>query len=359
MQSNTEVGSIGEMTNLSKTMHMQLQQKVQIVIIDEGSELQRIDNFLAKHYKDVPKSHLYRILRSGEVRVNKKRIDASYKLQLGDAVRIPPIKTLPKSAPMQTSSKPMLQPYIIFEDDALLVINKPAGIAVHGGSGVSRGIIEQFRAERPQAKFLELVHRLDKETSGVLMLAKKRAALVQLQEAIRQHQTDKRYLVLVQGQWKNAQQRVRLDLQKHALANGERKVTVVKTNPLKAASRGLHNASQALEIQHSETVFYLKQKFAEYTLLEAYLVTGRTHQLRVQLAHLGFPILGDEKYGNFELNKMLQKQGLKRMFLHSYRTIIQHPISKQTLELVAELPQELHRFLESISVHNESNASSI
>ncbi len=351
MHTNSEGTSIGEMTNLSKIKHNQLQQQVLILTVDESSESQRIDNYLAKHYKDVPKSHLYRILRSGEVRVNKKRVDASYKLQLGDAVRIPPIKTLPKTSHVSTTSKPILQASVIFEDEALLVINKPAGIAVHGGSGVSRGVIEQFRAERPHAKFLELVHRLDKETSGVLMLAKKRAALVALQDAIRRHETDKRYLVLVAGVWKNQQQRVRLNLQKHTLANGERKVSVVKSTALRKAS------SHGIEVQHSETVFYLKQQVGEFSLLEAHLVTGRTHQLRVQLAHLGFPILGDEKYGNFELNKQLQKQGLKRMFLHSYRTIIQHPVSKQELELEAPLPTELDLFIKTTLKQNTKSSA--
>jgi len=350
VHTNSEGTSIGEMTNLSKIKHNQLQQQVLILTVDESSESQRIDNYLAKHYKDVPKSHLYRILRSGEVRVNKKRVDASYKLQLGDAVRIPPIKTLPKTTHVSTTSKPILQASVIFEDEALLVINKPAGIAVHGGSGVSRGVIEQFRAERPHAKFLELVHRLDKETSGVLMLAKKRAALVALQDAIRRHETDKRYLVLVAGVWKNQQQRVRLNLHKHTLANGERKVTVVKSTALPNAS------SHGIEVQHSETVFYLKQQVGEFSLLEAHLVTGRTHQLRVQLAHLGFPILGDEKYGNFELNKQLQKQGLKRMFLHSYRTIIQHPVSKQELELEAPLPTELDLFIKTTLKQNTKSS---
>lgn len=346
-QINSEDISIGEMTNLSKIKHNQLEQQVLILTVDERSESQRVDNYLAKHYKDVPKSHLYRILRSGEVRVNKKRVDASYKLQLGDLVRIPPMRTLPKMVSIATTSKPILQPSIIFEDEALLVINKPCGIAVHGGSGVSRGVIEQFRAERPQAKFLELVHRLDKETSGILMLAKKRAALIALQDAIRRHETDKRYLILVAGQWKNQQQRVRLNLQKHTLSNGERKVTVVKSNSLPKKS------ADGVEVQHSETVFYLKQSIGDFSLLEAQLVTGRTHQLRVQLAHLGFPILGDEKYGNFELNKQLQKQGLKRMFLHAFKTTIQHPVSKQRLDLEAALPEELEIFIHTILQQSE------
>lgn len=326
-------------------MRNQTQQQVSLLTVDERSEAQRIDNFLAKHYKDVPKSHLYRLLRSGQVRVNKKRIDAAYKLQLGDVVRIPPIKTLIKTQHIHTSTKPRLQANVIYEDEALLVINKPAGIAVHGGSGVSLGVIEQFRAERPQAKFLELVHRLDKETSGVLMLAKKRTALVNLQQAIKAHHTDKRYWLIVYGVWKNPQQRVKLHLQKHTLANGERKVSVVKS-----ATHTTRAANAEGEIQLSETVFYLKQVIGNYSLLEAQLITGRTHQLRVQLAHLGFPIIGDEKYGNFELNKALSKQGWKRMFLHSYITQIQHPITQQAVQFKAELPAEFSRFIQQHQV---------
>lgn len=323
------------MTKLSKNDELATKQQVLMMTVDEASEAQRIDNYLAKHYKDVPKSHLYRILRSGQVRVNKKRIDASYKLQLGDVVRIPPIQSKGKSPAVVSSSRPILQSYVIYEDDALLVINKPAGIAVHGGSGVTKGVIEQFRAERPQAKFLELVHRLDKETSGVLMLAKKRSALVALQDQIRHHKTDKRYLMMVEGRWRNQQQRVKLNLQKHTLANGERKVTVFTAQ---------HHPEDA-DIQHSETVFYLQQRFVGFSLLEALLVTGRTHQLRVQLAYLKHPILGDEKYGNFELNKRLQKTGLKRMFLHSYQTIIKHPITGEIVKLEAPLPADLESFI--------------
>ena len=315
------------------------------VIVDEASEGQRIDNFLAKTLKGVPKSHIYRILRSGEVRVNKGRIDASYKLIIGDIVRIPPIRVAANDKEVleaQKSDQPaksVLESTIIFEDDALLIIDKPAGFAVHGGSGISRGVIEQLRMERPKAKFLELVHRLDRETSGVLMLAKKRAALVALHEMIRNNQTDKRYLMLVAGEWHDKKKRVALDLQKYVLPNGERRVNVV-------TDKSKDKYDQA---QHSETIFYLKQSFAGFSLLEAQLITGRTHQLRVQLAHLGFPIVGDDKYGDFANNKALQKKGLKRMFLHSAETNLRHPVSAEKLKLIAPLPQELQKFMNSLT----------
>ena len=322
------------------------------ITIDEASDGQRIDNFLAKTLKGVPKSHIYRILRSGEVRVNKGRIDASYKLVLDDIVRVPPIRVATndketheykQNAAPATS---VLQSTIIFEDEAMLVIDKPAGFAVHGGSGVSRGVIEQLRMERPKAKFLELVHRLDRETSGVLMLAKKRTALVALHEMIRNNQTDKRYLMLVLGEWADKKKRVVLDLQKYVLPNGERRVNVVTDK-----SKDKYN-----EAQLSETIFYLKQSFVGYSLLEAQLVTGRTHQLRVQLAHLGFPILGDDKYGDFALNKALAKQGLKRMFLHSAETKLKHPLSLEKMQLLAPLPIELEKFMYKLEKSNESQS---
>ncbi len=308
--------------------------------IDEASEGQRIDNFLTKMLKGVPKPHIYRILRSGEVRVNKGRVDASYKLVLNDIVRIPPIRTSvqPKSTEA-FSSKPKFDQAIIYEDQSLLVINKPAGFAVHGGSGVSRGVIEQLREERPTAKFLELVHRLDRDTSGVLLLAKKRTALVALHEAIRENRTDKRYAVLVAGEWTEAKKRVVMHLQKYVLPSGERRVNVVTDK-----QKDKHN-----EAQISETIFYLKESFEGFSLLEAKLITGRTHQLRVQLAHLGFPIVGDDKYGDFDLNKQLQKKGLKRMFLHSSETKLQHPMTEERLRLVAPLPPALENFLHSLT----------
>jgi 23S rRNA pseudouridine955/2504/2580 synthase len=312
-----------------------------LVVVDEASEGQRIDNFLAKTLKGVPKSHVYRILRSGEVRVNKGRIDASYKLLIGDVVRVPPIRVATSEKPItNVAATSVLESTIIYEDEALLIIDKPAGFAVHGGSGVSRGVIEQMRMERPKAKFLELVHRLDRETSGVLMLAKKRAALVALHEMIRNNQTDKRYLMLVAGEWLDKKKRVILDLQKYVLPNGERRVNVVTDK-----SKDKYN-----EAQHSETIFYLKQSFVGFSLLEAQLVTGRTHQLRVQLAHFGFPIVGDDKYGDFANNKALQKKGLKRMFLHSFETNLKHPISNEQLKLSAPLPAELQNFMNSLDM---------
>jgi 23S rRNA pseudouridine955/2504/2580 synthase len=309
---------------------------VSLVTVDEGGEGQRIDNFLAKWLKGVPKSHLYRILRSGEVRVNSKRVDATRRLVLGDVVRIPPVRTAAAAAKPTAPLASKFEGKTIFEDDALLVIDKPAGVAVHGGSGISRGVIEQLRLERPQAKFLELVHRLDRETSGVLLLAKKRSALVALHEAIRSNAMQKRYLILVCGEWKDQKRRVKLPLKKYTLESGERRVSVDE------------------EGQASETVFHLKQSFDEFTLLEAELITGRTHQLRVQLQHLGFPIAGDDKYGDYGVNKALQKRGLKHMFLHSAETIIRHPLTGEELRLAAPLPKELAGFLNQLEKNAET-----
>lgn len=321
--------SIGEMDNLSKA-------SVRLVTVDEGAEGQRIDNFLAKSLKGVPKSHLYRILRSGEVRVDSKRVDATHKLALGEVVRIPPVRA---AAPPPLPSGAGISKFagkIILEDDALLVIDKPAGIAVHGGSGISRGVIEQLRLERPQAKFLELAHRLDRETSGVLLLAKKRAALTALHEAIRANAMQKRYLMLVRGTWKENKRKVRLPLKKYTLESGERRVSVQEDG------------------QMSETIFHLKQSLGSFSLLEAELITGRTHQLRVQLAHLGFPIAGDDKYGDYHFNKQLQQRGLKRMFLHSAETVIHHPLTGAELRLVAPLPKELQQFLTRLEPHAQA-----
>jgi 23S rRNA pseudouridine955/2504/2580 synthase len=310
------------------------------ILVDEASEGQRVDNFLTKILKGVPKSYIYRILRSGEVRVNKGRVDASRKLQMNDVVRVPPMRVSAKV--IASDIAPVTSKFadaIVYEDDAMLVLNKPAGFAVHGGSGISCGVIEQLRLERPKAKFLELVHRLDRETSGILLLAKRRSALVALHEAIRENKTDKRYAILVAGEWQDTKKHVVLDLQKYVLPSGERRVNVV-TDKAK---------DKFNEAKVSETIFYLKQSFHGFSLLEAKLITGRTHQLRVQLAHLGFPIVGDDKYGDFELNKALQKQGLKRMFLHSIETKLNHPISNERLHLHAPLPKPLAHFMQSLS----------
>ena len=295
------------------------------VTADEAG--QRIDNYLIARLKGVPKSRIYRILRSGEVRINMKRVDAAQRVAAGDRIRVPPVRVATREAP---EPAPHFRLPLIFEDEDLLVIDKPAGLAVHGGSGVAHGVIESLRAMRPQARFLELAHRLDRETSGVLMVAKKRAALMRLNEMLRERAVDKRYLVGVSGRFRNAMQRVRLSLERRVTREGERRVSVSD------------------EGREAETVFRLVERGPEYSLLEAELLTGRTHQIRVHLAHLGHPVLGDDKYGDFALNKALRKKGLKRMFLHAAKVTLEHPVTGKALELVAPLPGELERFREKM-----------
>jgi 23S rRNA pseudouridine955/2504/2580 synthase len=301
--------------------------------IDESSAGQRIDNFLIRHLKGVPKSHLYRILRSGEVRVNSGRVDATRRLEMGDKIRIPPIRVAAKPVAdgVPQPVMPRLEQTVLYEDEALLVIDKPSGLAVHGGSGISRGVIEQLRLERPELKFLELVHRLDKETSGVLLLAKKRSALTKLHAMMREGEVEKRYFALVKGVWKDEKRAVKLKLHKYLTADGERRVSVTE------------------EGKAAHTIFYLRQTLPDYTLLEAELKTGRTHQIRVHLAHLGYPIAGDDKYGDFPLNKLLAKQGLKRMFLHAFSVAFMHPLTAEALRIEAPLPKDLTRFVHSLS----------
>jgi 23S rRNA pseudouridine955/2504/2580 synthase len=292
--------------------------------IDEATADQRIDNFLLRLCKGVPISHVYRILRSGEVRVNSRRVDAAYRLQPGDAVRIPPLRVADRDdrRPAPPADFP-----ILFEDDAMLAIDKPAGVAVHGGSGVSFGAIEQLRQARPDARFLELVHRLDRETSGVLLLAKKRTALVAMHELLRSGNIDKRYLTLVKGKWTKPRLKVDLALEKYLNAEGERRVSVNR------------------EGRHAVTFFALRKAWQEVSLLEATLKTGRTHQIRVHLAHLGFPICGDAKYGDFAYNRLLAKRGLKRMFLHAARLQFAHPLTAETVIIESALPPALAGFI--------------
>lgn len=306
-------------------------QQVQMITISEEEAGQRIDNFLLRICKGVPKSHVYRILRSGEVRVNKGRIDQTYRLKENDIVRIPPIRIAEKT----TQFVPGAEFEVLFEDKYLLVINKPAGVAVHGGSGVSYGVIEQLRAARPDAKFLELVHRLDRDTSGILLIAKRRSALTSLHDQMRDGLTDKRYFTLVKGNWQNAKQHVKLPLLKYTLADGERRVRVDK------------------EGKPSHTIFTLLKHYGPFSLLEAQLKTGRTHQIRVHVTESGFPMVGDEKYGDFELNKALQKTdgariALKRMFLHAYQISFTHPETGQTMTIKAPLPDACSAFLTSL-----------
>jgi 23S rRNA pseudouridine955/2504/2580 synthase len=306
---------------------------VRHVDVTEDEAGQRIDNYLIARLKGVPKSRIYRIVRSGEVRVNSGRVDASYKIVAGDRIRIPPVRVAERDEP---EAAPHFKLPVIFEDDWLVAIDKPASIAVHGGSGIAHGVIESLRAMRPQAKFLELVHRLDRETSGVLLLAKKRSALTALHEMLRTHDVDKRYTVAVSGRFRNERQRVRLALLKRTTADGDRRVSVSK------------------EGQDAETIFHRIARGAETSLLEAELLTGRTHQIRVHLAHLGHPVLGDEKYGDFELNKALRKQGLKRMFLHASRLAFRHPETGKAVELVAPLPPDLEKFAARIRTSEAS-----
>jgi len=292
--------------------------------IDETAADQRIDNFLFRLCKGVPKSHVYRILRSGEVRVNSRRVDAAYRLQPGDAVRIPPLRVADRD---ERRPVPAAEFPVLFEDDALLAIDKPAGVAVHGGSGVSFGAIEQLRQARPGARFLELVHRLDRETSGVLLLAKKRTALIAMHEMLRSGGIDKRYLALVKGKWTKPRLKVDLALEKHLNAEGERRVSVNRDG------------------QHAVTLFALRQAWDELSLLEATLKTGRTHQIRVHLAHLGYPICGDDKYGDFAYNRLLAKRGLKRMFLHAARLGFAHPLTAEPVRIESALPPVLAAFI--------------
>ena len=304
--------------------------------VGEEAEGQRIDNFLLRIAKGVPKSHIYRIVRSGEVRVNKGRVAADYRLQVGDRLRVPPMRTAER--PSQ-AAVPARDFEMALEDDALIVIDKPAGVAVHGGSGVSFGVIEQLRRARPLAKFLELAHRLDRDTSGLLVVAKKRMALTKLHDQFRDGDISKRYLVLVKGRWRNELQHVRLPLHKYLTADGERRVSV---NP---------------EGKASHSIVRLVTRWENFSLVEVELKTGRTHQIRVHLAHLGFPIAGDDKYGDFSLNKALQKSGLGRMFLHAAKLALPHPLSGAPLELESPLPAELRSFVEKLD-RNENRSFS-
>lgn len=297
---------------------------VRLLQIDAGSAGQRLDNFLVGHCKGVPKSHLYKAIRSGEVRVNKGRTSADYRLLHGDIVRVPPLRlpTPGERLPVPPAAFP-----VVYEDDALLVIDKPAGTAVHGGSGVSFGVIEQLRASRPDAPFLELAHRLDRGTSGLLMIAKKRSALVALQDMLRESRGRKRYLALVAGDWVNDRQHLRQPLLKWLTASGERRVKV------DALGKVAH------------TIISLKKRFGRYTLLEAELRTGRTHQIRVHLASSGYPIVGDDKYGPDELRVRFARLGFNRMFLHAAHLEIPHPLTGEPLDLHAPLPAACEKLL--------------
>ncbi|MDI9330237.1 MAG: RluA family pseudouridine synthase [Alphaproteobacteria bacterium] len=308
--------------------------QVQILEVDPESAGQRLDNFLLKHLKGAPKSLIYRIIRSGEVRLNKGRVSAESRVNPGDSIRIPPLRL---SAPKpESAGAPAREFPVLYEDDHLLAIDKPAGVAVHGGSGVSFGVIEQLRQARPSARMLELVHRLDRETSGVLLVAKKRSALKHLQDQFRERETGKTYLALVRGQWPSNRKVIDMPLEKFLLgkgeSEGERRVRVVaKDDP---------NGMRAI------TLVKVARLVGSNTLLEVTIKTGRTHQIRVHLASLGHPILGDDKYGDFEHNRQLQKMGLKRMFLHAWQLQFRHPGSGENQRLESKLPAELQQFVD-------------
>ncbi|MBY0409591.1 MAG: RluA family pseudouridine synthase [Burkholderiaceae bacterium] len=307
--------------------------------VDTDSAGQRLDNFLIRHLKGVPKTHVYRIIRSGEVRINKGRVSADTRVQAGDAVRLPPVRISDKVAEKAERLAPAREFPVLLEDEHLMAIDKPAGVAVHGGSGVSFGVIEQLRQARVQAKFLELVHRLDRETSGILLVAKKRSALTHLQDQFRERETGKTYLALVTGTWPANKKVIDLPLHKYLQADGERRVRVTTPDdPDGMRSVTLVKVRSALPARTA-------QGFPAMSLLEVTIKTGRTHQIRVHLASQGHAIVGDEKYGDFDLNKRLQKRGFKRMFLHAWRLQFNHPATGERVELLAQLPSDLMEFL--------------
>jgi len=309
---------------------------VRRVLVDEGSEGQRLDNFLVKLLKGVPKAHVYRVIRSGEVRVNKGRADADTRLELGDEVRIPPVRVAERP---DAPAAPAREFAVVHEDDFLLAINKPAGVAVHGGSGVSSGVIEQLRQARPTAKFLELVHRLDKETSGLLLIAKKRSALVALQDQLRARETGKTYAALVIGAWPASRKVIDVALHKFLTGDGERRVQAVSAD----------------EGRRSITLVRVARTLPGYSLLDVTIKTGRTHQIRVHLTHEGHAIVGDDKYGDFALNKAFARGDavpgcrFDRMFLHARRLRFTHPASGEVLELEAPLPAECEALIQALA----------
>ncbi|WP_413723846.1 23S rRNA pseudouridine(955/2504/2580) synthase RluC [Sodalis sp. RH16] len=303
---------------------------VQFITISADQAGQRIDNFLRTRLKGVPKSMIYRIVRKGEVRVNKKRVKPEYKLADGDELRIPPVRqSEPEQAPVSVHLDKVaaLADAVLYEDDHLLILNKPSGTAVHGGSGLSFGVIEGLRALRPAAHFLELVHRLDRDTSGVLLIAKKRSALRLLHEQLRLKGMQKDYLALVRGEWPSHNKAVSAPLIKNILASGERIVRV------------------GIEGKPSETRFKVEERFTRATLVKASPVTGRTHQIRVHAQFAGHPIAFDDRYGNAEFDRFLKGTGLHRLFLHAAALRFDHPATGETMRIEAPLDNELRQCL--------------
>ena len=306
---------------------------VQMVEVTEDQDGQRVDNFLMSRLKGVPKSRIYRILRKGEVRVNKGRVKPESRLRAGDLVRIPPVRVSEKEplAGPGVRLQKLLEQSVVYEDDQLMVVNKPAGLAVHGGSGISLGLIESLRAMRPEQRFLELVHRLDRDTSGCILLAKKRSALRWLQEEMRSHRIEKVYRALVKGRWPKDRRRIDVPLRKNELKSGERIVKV------------------SADGKPSATNFSILQRFDRATLVEARLETGRTHQIRVHSQFAGHPLAGDEKYGDSEFNEYMKTAGLGRMFLHASALAFRLPETAQRLVVEAPLPPELAKPLAKLT----------
>ena len=307
---------------------------VRYLEIDESRAGQRLDNFLIATLKGVPRSHIYRILRKGEVRINKGRARPDYRLEPGDVVRIPPLRqSSAKDLDPQQAAEGFawLLPRILYEDEDLMVVNKPAGLAVHGGTGIGVGLIEALRGLRPEAPFLELAHRLDRDTSGCLLLAKTRPALLALHRMLRDGKMEKHYIALTAGAWRGGKREVSLALEKNSPSSGERKVAV------------------STEGKEATSLFMPRQRFSFSTLMEIKLITGRTHQARVHAAHLGHPIAGDDKYGDREFNQRLQRLGLKRLFLHALRLHFTHPQTGSKMDFEAPLPAELSSLLERLA----------
>ena len=322
---------------------------VKWLLVDEESAGQRLDNFLMRHLKGVPKTHVYRIIRSGEVRINKGRASADTRLENGDEVRLPPVRISEKVAEKVAHPAPGREFPVLLEDDSLMAIDKPSGVAVHGGSGVSFGVIEQLRQARPQAKLLELVHRLDRDTSGILLVAKKRSALKHLQDQFRERETGKTCLALVKGDWPAKLKVIDQPLHKFLLPSkdgveGERRVRVT--------------SAEDPDGMRSITLVRVAQRLPGASLLEVTIKTGRTHQIRVHLSAQGHPIAGDDKYGDFDWNRQLLKPsvgpGLKRMFLHAWRLQFNHPVTAERVALQADLPSELKTYIDHAQLQTPS-----
>lgn len=322
-----KIGMIAGMNNPDTAQHI----KVRQIKITEDNAGQRLDNYLISLLKGVPKTRIYRIVRKGEVRVNKGRVSINYRLKSNDIVRIPPVRVAQRdddAVHIPTALKYALENQILYEDNDFIVLNKPSGFAVHGGSGIQSGVIEALRALRSEQSFLELVHRIDKETSGCLLVAKKRTILNKLHDMFRGDGIQKTYLALLAGQWNRKKQWVNVALRKNVSQGGERMVVVSKTG------------------KPSETLFTRLQKFQTCTLVKAQPKTGRTHQIRVHAAWLGYPLVGDDRYGETEDNRFFRKKGYKRLCLHAHELQFKHPANGQPLTVVAPLPEQLQTLID-------------